>query len=223
MKPVAAGAVERNGRWINEDTARLLEAAGRDLAEARGLHAGAAARAHGAAHRRRARRRAHLDAATGGGFRIAGGRGRVPGGRGRGGIPRAAERRCRHRPAWPASWGFPSCSWWACGWAASTTRCSPPRRSTTRACRSPAGSRTRSIPNMAAADENVAALVARLGAPLLGRLPFTKRGRRARARCPPRYGRAAPPVADDADARTRPKASRRRGRRARLASGGRRA
>ena len=28
MKPVAAGAVERGGRWINEDTALLLEAAG---------------------------------------------------------------------------------------------------------------------------------------------------------------------------------------------------
>ena len=35
MKPVAAGAVERGGRWINEDTALLLEAAGRDLAEAK--------------------------------------------------------------------------------------------------------------------------------------------------------------------------------------------
>jgi len=31
MKPIAAGAIERGGRWINEDTAALLEAAGRDL------------------------------------------------------------------------------------------------------------------------------------------------------------------------------------------------
>ena len=30
MKPVAAGASQRDGRWINEDTALLLEAAGRD-------------------------------------------------------------------------------------------------------------------------------------------------------------------------------------------------
>jgi len=36
MKPVAAGAVERGGRWINEDTALLLEAAGRDLTDAAG-------------------------------------------------------------------------------------------------------------------------------------------------------------------------------------------
>jgi dethiobiotin synthetase len=34
MKPVAAGADERGGRWINEDTARLLEAAGRDASMA---------------------------------------------------------------------------------------------------------------------------------------------------------------------------------------------
>ncbi len=30
MKPIAAWAEKRNGRWINEDTARLLAAAGRD-------------------------------------------------------------------------------------------------------------------------------------------------------------------------------------------------
>ena len=30
MKPIAAGAVERDGGWINEDTAALLEAAGLD-------------------------------------------------------------------------------------------------------------------------------------------------------------------------------------------------
>ena len=34
MKPIAAGAVERDGRWINEDTALLLAAAGRDAAMA---------------------------------------------------------------------------------------------------------------------------------------------------------------------------------------------
>lgn len=32
MKPIAAGATHRDGRWINEDTALLLEAAGRDIA-----------------------------------------------------------------------------------------------------------------------------------------------------------------------------------------------
>jgi dethiobiotin synthetase len=35
MKPIAAGAVERGGQWVNEDTALLLEAAGRSLDEAR--------------------------------------------------------------------------------------------------------------------------------------------------------------------------------------------
>ena len=30
MKPIAAGAIEHAGRWVNEDTLRLLEAAGRD-------------------------------------------------------------------------------------------------------------------------------------------------------------------------------------------------
>ena len=30
MKPIAAGAVERGGRWVNEDTLLLLEAAGRE-------------------------------------------------------------------------------------------------------------------------------------------------------------------------------------------------
>lgn len=30
MKPIAAGAQQRNGRWINEDTALLLAASGRD-------------------------------------------------------------------------------------------------------------------------------------------------------------------------------------------------
>ncbi len=34
MKPIAAGAVERGGRWVNEDTLRLLEAAGMDAAAA---------------------------------------------------------------------------------------------------------------------------------------------------------------------------------------------
>ena len=34
MKPIAAGAVERDGRWVNEDTLRLLEAAGMDTAAA---------------------------------------------------------------------------------------------------------------------------------------------------------------------------------------------
>ena len=34
MKPIAAGAVERHGRWINEDTLRLLEAAGLDASVA---------------------------------------------------------------------------------------------------------------------------------------------------------------------------------------------
>lgn len=34
MKPIAAGAVERNGRWLNEDTANLMEAAGMPLDEA---------------------------------------------------------------------------------------------------------------------------------------------------------------------------------------------
>ena len=35
MKPIAAGAVEREGAWLNEDTAALLRAAGRPLSEAR--------------------------------------------------------------------------------------------------------------------------------------------------------------------------------------------
>ncbi len=34
MKPIAAGAVERDGRWANDDTLRLLEAAGLDGASA---------------------------------------------------------------------------------------------------------------------------------------------------------------------------------------------
>ncbi len=34
MKPVAAGAAEHNGRWLNADTVALLEAAGRDAGEA---------------------------------------------------------------------------------------------------------------------------------------------------------------------------------------------
>lgn len=34
MKPIAAGAVERGGHWFNEDTLRLLEAAGMDAAAA---------------------------------------------------------------------------------------------------------------------------------------------------------------------------------------------
>ena len=34
MKPVAAGAIERGGAWINEDTAALLDAAGWDAARA---------------------------------------------------------------------------------------------------------------------------------------------------------------------------------------------
>ncbi len=34
MKPIAAGAVERDGHWFNEDTLRLLEAAGMDAAAA---------------------------------------------------------------------------------------------------------------------------------------------------------------------------------------------
>ena len=31
MKPIAAGAVHRGGRWINDDTEQLLKAAGRDI------------------------------------------------------------------------------------------------------------------------------------------------------------------------------------------------
>ena len=34
MKPIAAGAVERDGRWLNEDTVSLMEAAGMPLDEA---------------------------------------------------------------------------------------------------------------------------------------------------------------------------------------------
>jgi dethiobiotin synthetase len=34
MKPIAAGAVEVDGQWVNEDTLRLLEAAGLDRASA---------------------------------------------------------------------------------------------------------------------------------------------------------------------------------------------
>lgn len=34
MKPIAAGAVERDGRWLNEDTVNLLEAAGLPLDDA---------------------------------------------------------------------------------------------------------------------------------------------------------------------------------------------
>jgi len=34
MKPIAAGAVERDGQWINEDTQALLEAAGLDRSHA---------------------------------------------------------------------------------------------------------------------------------------------------------------------------------------------
>ena len=33
MKPIAAGGVDQGGRWVNEDTLRLLEAAGRDAAD----------------------------------------------------------------------------------------------------------------------------------------------------------------------------------------------
>ena len=45
-------------------------------------------------------------------------------------------------------------------------------------------------PDMAAREENVAALVARIDAPLLGQLPYGPR-RTARARRPPRRGAAA--------------------------------
>src|SRR4051812_4974341 len=34
MKPIAAGAVERDGQWINEDTEALLAAAGLDRSQA---------------------------------------------------------------------------------------------------------------------------------------------------------------------------------------------
>ena len=33
MKPIAAGAVERDGCWVNEDTLRLMQAAGMDASE----------------------------------------------------------------------------------------------------------------------------------------------------------------------------------------------
>jgi dethiobiotin synthetase len=105
MKPIAAGAVERGGRWINEDTALLLEAAGRDLSEAQACTP-VLPRGHGAA----ARRAPGAGAAARGRFRIAGGRGDSSWSRAW--IPRAERRHALAQFARPMA--LPWCSWWAC-------------------------------------------------------------------------------------------------------------
>ena len=173
MKPVAAGAIRHEGAWANEDTLALAQAAGPGappteaitpmlLREAMAPHiaaaregrddrpraAGRGAPAPGRAvglHRRR--RRGRLPRAPGPGARCAG--------------PRRARSAC------------PSSSSSACAWAASTTRFSP-RSAIERAGLRLAGWVANAIdPAMSAADENVAALVERLRAPLIGRLPLS--------------------------------------------------
>lgn len=172
MKPVAAGAVERNGRWINEDTALLLEAAGRDLSEAQACTP-VLLREAMAPHIAAEREGVHISMpllvaafemrAGGGDFVVIEGVGgfRVPLS---GGADTVQLARLMGLPVVLVVGLRLGCLNHALLTAQAIDDARLPL----------AGWIANSIdPNMAAADENVATLVARLGAPLLGRLPYT--------------------------------------------------
>jgi dethiobiotin synthetase len=174
MKPIAAGAVERAGRWINEDTALLLEAAGRDLAEAEACTP-VLLREPLAPHIAAEREGVHISMpllvaafelrAGGGEFVVVEGVGgfRVPLS---GGADTVQLARLLGLPVVLVVGLRLGCLNHALLTAQAIDDAHLPL----------AGWIANSIdPNMAAAEENIAALVARLEAPLLGRMPFTQR------------------------------------------------
>ncbi len=174
MKPIAAGAFERDGVWHNEDADQLDAAASvllppdirtpYLLKEPAAPHIAAALEhvtldpARIVACHADAMQRADVVVVEGvGGFRVP-----------LHGHPATP-------PTSPACSACPCCSWWACGWAASVTRCSLRKPSPPAGCVSRAGWPIASTPPSTFADENIAALRERLGrehdAPLVGVVP----------------------------------------------------